>query len=75
MRFARGKVVGNTIVFEKDAMPTEVQQGSDVTVFFDEAGWELDEASWRELDEARAAIRRGESSTDAQLDVVLDAAE
>lgn len=73
MRVARGKVVGNTIVLEESGRKVTPPDGTAVTVYVDEA-WDLDEASWKELDEARAAIDRGELVTDEALDSELDAA-
>ena len=56
MRFARGKVVGNTVVLEEP-----LPDGAQVTVV---AGaddpWELDEQSVSDLAEAVAAADRGE---------------
>ena len=70
MRVAKGTVVGNTIVVEPDsALP----QGPAVEVFpaEDTDGWDVDEATWKKIDEARAAIRRGEYLTDEQFEAQL----
>ena len=56
MRFARGKVVGNTVVLEEP-----LPEGAEVTVVSgaDET-WELDEQSTSHLVEAVDAADRGE---------------
>ena len=64
MRVARGKVVGNTVVLDVDPTSASLPQNAAVTVYLDEEGWELSDAEWRELDEARAAVKRGEFVTD-----------
>ena len=61
MRIARGKVVGNTVVLEDVAADEPLVEGQSVTVYIDEDGWELDEASKRELLEAMAECDRGET--------------
>lgn len=72
MRVARGKVVGNTVVLEGNVVPGPLAEGTEVTVYFDEEGWDLDEASWRKLGEAREAVKRGQFVTDEQLTADLD---
>lgn len=56
-----GKVIGGKVVV-KETLP----EGAYVVVRLDESpgdanGWELDEESWRELDEAIAEADRGET--------------
>ena len=60
MRVARGTVVGNTIVLEGAVEPTPLAEGSHVTVYLDEEGWDVDEAAWRELDAAIAEADAGD---------------
>jgi hypothetical protein len=57
MRVARGKVVDGRVVLEGEPLP----EGSNVTVFVedDAEGFHLDEASLRELLEAKAHVERG----------------
>lgn len=59
MRVARGKVVGNTVVVQGEALP----EGAEVTVWVDEDGFDLDRESLDELAAADAAIERGEGLT------------
>lgn len=59
MRVVKGKVVGNTVVLEGEALP----EGSAVDVVLHESGdadFVLTEEMRRELREASAAVRRGE---------------
>ena len=61
MRIARGKVVGNTVVLDEPSPSSEpLREGQSVTVYIDEDGWTLDEASTKELLEAMAECDRGE---------------
>ena len=61
MRVARGKVVGNTVVLdERSALSEPLVEGQSVTVYIDEDGWKLDEASTQELVEAMAECDRGD---------------
>jgi hypothetical protein len=60
MRIARGKVVGNTVVLEDPSSGEPMHEGQSVTVYIDEDGWTLDEASTQELLEAMAECDRGE---------------
>ncbi|MBI5481876.1 MAG: hypothetical protein HY906_23675 [Deltaproteobacteria bacterium] len=55
MRIVRGRVVGNTVVLEGEPPP----DGSAVSVFVEEStdGFHLDEASIKELLEARTEVR------------------
>ncbi len=56
MRFARGKVVGNTVVLDEP-----LPDGAEVTVVAGaDERWELDEESVSELLEAATAADRGE---------------
>lgn len=61
MRVARGKVFGNTVVLE-DEQPSSAPlvEGQSFTVYIDEDGWKLDEASTRDLLDAMAECDRGE---------------
>ena len=64
MRIVRGKVVGNTVVLDQPSALTEpLVEGQSVTVYIDEDGWALDDASTRELVEAMAECDRGEFVT------------
>lgn len=64
MKVARGKVVGNAVVFEGEGLP----EGSHVTVWAEDTeGFELDEGSLDELSAADAACERGEGLTAEQL--------
>ena len=75
MRVARGRIVGNTVVLEGEVVPAPLAEGSQVTVYLEEPeGWALDEASWKELDEARAAVARGEGIDMEEVLARLDAA-
>lgn len=63
MRIARGKVVGTQIVVEGDPLP----EGSTVSIWVDEDGFELDPATLDDLAKADASITRGEGLTVEQL--------
>lgn len=60
MRVARGKVVGNTVVLDEPLPEGRSLEGSPVTVYLEEDGWVLDDASTQELLEAIAEAERGE---------------
>jgi hypothetical protein len=55
VRVTRGKVVGNTVVIEA----TDLPEGTEVSVLLDVEGWDLDPASWAELEAARRSIDEG----------------
>jgi hypothetical protein len=63
MRIARGKVVDSKVVVEGDPLP----EGSSVSIWVDEDGFEIDPASLDELSKADASIERGEGLTIEQL--------
>ncbi len=60
MRVAKGQVVGNTIVLDREIEPTGPAEGSKVTVYFEEDGWEVDDAMWKELEASMAEADAGE---------------
>lgn len=60
MRVARGKVVGNTVVLDEPLPDGRSLDGTPVTVYLEEDGWVLDEASTQELIEAMAEADRGD---------------
>jgi len=58
MRIARGKVFGNTVIVEGEALP----EGSEVTIWADDPeGFDLDDGSIEELSQADAACTRREA--------------
>lgn len=54
-------MVGKTVVLEDVVADPPLVEGQTVTVYIDEDGWELDEASKRDLLEAMAECERGET--------------
>jgi hypothetical protein len=60
MRVARGKVVGNTVVLDEPLPEGRSLEGSPVTVYLEEDGWTVDEATTQALLEAMAEADRGE---------------
>jgi len=65
MRVVKGKVVGNTVVLDREGV---LPEGSAVNVVLrevgeedeDEDGWDVSEEEWAEIDEALAQADRGE---------------
>lgn len=70
MRVVKGKVVGNTVVLDQP-----LPDGTEVGVVAAEApeAWELSDAEWAQLQEAREAVARGEFVTAEALEAELDA--
>lgn len=60
MRVARGKVVGNTIVLDGAIEPTPLPEGTHVTVYLDEDGWDVDHSMWKELEASMAEADAGD---------------
>lgn len=63
MRIARGKVVGSQIIVDGEPLP----EGSTVSIWVDDDGFELEPATFDELAKADASIERGEGLTVEQL--------
>jgi hypothetical protein len=60
MRVAKGKVVGNTVVFDEPLPAGASLEGTSVTVYLEEDGWVVDKADTEELLAAIAEADRGE---------------
>ena len=63
MRIARGKVVGSQIIVDGEPLP----EGSTVSIWVDDDGFDLEPATFDELAKADASIERGEGLTVEQL--------